>query len=121
MWSAAAKRRPEPAPTRASSMVAAPPAVERLHAFGGCRTSPASSGDMRFWQRASPSRSVARLRARARGSRDGDRFRRRTFAGGLWPPTLKRVLQGFVHARDPSGQVLLPTFDKVSIALRSRL
>src|SRR5207237_9805288 len=35
-------------------------------------------------------------------------FRRRTVAGGLWPPTLKRVLQQFVHARDPSGASLSP-------------
>src|SRR5256885_3756871 len=108
MWSAAAKRRPEPAPARASSMVTAPPAVGSLHAFGIGRTSPASSGDLRLWQRASPSRSVARLRARARCGELEIDLRRRTFAGGLWPPTLKRVLQGFVHARDPSGQVLLP-------------
>src|SRR5436305_4704635 len=29
-------------------------------------------------------------------------FRRRTFAGGLWPPALNAFFRG-VHARDPSG------------------
>src|SRR5205085_8158967 len=71
-----------------------PPAVGRLRVFGGCRTSPASSGDMRLWRQASRPRSVARPRARARWCELDFRFLRSTVAGGLWPPTRKRVLQG---------------------------
>jgi hypothetical protein len=52
-------RRPQ-----ASFRVAGPPAVGRLLNLRVCQTSPARSGVLSMWQRASPSRSVARLRAR---------------------------------------------------------
>src|SRR5256885_1090383 len=92
---ARASRQPQFAPA-ASAFVAAAGAPPCGRRRGGPRGldaawSPASSGDLRLWRKVSPSRSVARLRARAV---EID-LRRRTFAGGLWPPTLKRVLHGF--------------------------